>query len=294
MRRPVDPEMDQAASSGETFSEHRFIAYDKNVIFYRKVASQGQPKAILFLIHGLGEHGGRYLPSACFFSSLGIECWIPDLRGFGESGGKRGYTDGLWEYKADFKVLYGLAERAHAGVPIFLMGHSFGGLLTVLFLKQCRPVHLKGLILSSPLLGVALPIPIWQSLLAKTASLLLPTLTQNSGVKTEFLTHDPDMRLLREQDPLIHSKISARLYTEFLQGITEAFKTAPQIQTPMLILQAGDDRIVSKPKTQLFYQRLSSADKELHFYDGWYHELLNEVQRQAVFEKISGWLIKHI
>ena len=102
------------------------------------------------------------------------------------------------------------------------------------------------------------------------------------------------MRRAHSQDPLIHFRISARLYTQMVTAMSDSKSIAKNIHCPTLVLQAGDDHIVSKEKTIAFYGHLSSDDKRLKIYDGWYHELLNESERSQVFAQISDWIFQHI
>lgn len=273
---------------------HRLIAFDETPLFFRRAVPRDTVKAVLFVIHGMGEHGGCYTALGECLAARGIESWIPDLRGFGKSGGKRGHVLNLAEFEKDFAALFSLAEKTHRGAPFFLMGHSFGGLLAATFLMRCRLTGLKGFILSSPLFGISIPVPAWKTALARVASRICPSMTQNSPIPPEFLTHDPAMRRARAEDPLIHFRISARLYTQMTLAIPAALNTASLIKLPALILQAGDDRIVSREKTVEFYRRLSSPDKEIEVYEGWYHEILNEAERQRVFERVLAWISKRI
>ena len=276
-------------------NEHRFIAFDQTPIFYRKIVPTVPAKALLFLIHGMGEYGGRYAEFGEYLASRAIECWLPDLRGFGNSGGRRGFIRKMSDYEKDLEALIGLAERTHRGRrPLFLMGHSFGGLLASRLIEENRPLRPRGLILSSPLFGIAIAVPLWQKILAAVASAVLPSLTQNNRVQGDILTHDSAKRLSHARDKLIHFEISARLYTEMLRAMTQGLQMASQIHCPALILQAGDDRIVSREKTSIFFDRLSSTDKELKIYPGWYHEVLNEVERQKAYVQIEQWVLKHI
>ena len=275
-------------------TEHRLIAFDQTPLFYRKVVPVLPTKALVFLVHGMGEYGGRYTEFAEYLASCGIECWLPDLRGFGNSGGKRGCVRHLSDYENDLEALGTLAERTHRGLPLFLMGHSFGGLLASRLLEETRVLRPKGLILSSPLFGIAIAVPFWQKILAALASFLAPNFTQNNRVQVDLLTHDHAKRLSHARDKLIHFEVSARLYTQMQKGMSQGLEMAERIHCPALVLQAGDDKIVSREKTTLFYERLGSLDKEFQVYQDFYHEVLNESERAKVYARIQQWLLKHI
>ena len=273
-------------------SEHRLISFDETPLFYRRVRP-AEPKASLFLLHGMGEHGGRYLSLASFLAERGIETWLPDFRGFGKSGGRRGHLRHFDDLKKDVSALTALAAREGEPAAQFYLGHSFGGLLVSRMAALYPCVYSKGIILTSPLFGITIPVPAWQKMLGFAASKLFPSFTQNNRVRADLLTHDKAMCQSHNADRLIHFLISARLYTEMLRAISESQGLASRIHCPALILQAGDDKIVSREKTELFYKRLGSSDKELEIYEGWYHEILNETERTLVFERISDWVLKH-
>ncbi len=284
-----------AAPSGITYSEHRLIASDETPLFYRRVSPRGKPKAAIVIVHGMGEYGARYLMLAEYLAAMEVECWLPDLRGFGRSGGKRGHVERFSDLQKDLEGLGLLAHRNNRGSALFFLGHSFGGLLASSVAAYHGPsFRLQGLILSSPLFGIAISVPAWQRALASAASFVAPSLTQNNRVKVEYLTHDKSIYQAYTLDKLIHFGISSRMYTEMNKMIDSGDRIAQRIHCPALVLQAGDDRIVLKDKTVSFYHSLASEDKQLEVYEGWYHEILNETNRQAVFAKIGQWIIERI
>ena len=274
-------------------SERRFISFDETPVFYRVIAPEDAVRGLVFVLHGMGEHGGRYEFFARHLAAHGFECWLPDLRGFGKSGGARGAVRRFSDYEKDLEAVYALAEKNHRGLPFYWIGHSFGGLLVSRMAALHRMPRLKALILSSPLFGIALPVPAPLDLLARADSFLAPGYAQSSGVPEEFLTHDVAIRAARAADPLVHSRITVRLYTEMKKALSESLKTAASIPYPALVLQAGDDRVVSKEKTAAFYSALPNEDKCLKIYENWYHEILNEAGREKVFALVADWLIKH-
>ncbi len=281
---------DSAAPS--VLSEHRFVSFDKTPIFFRTLKPAEQPaKALLVIVHGMAEHGGRYLPLAEYLAALGVVSYLPDLRGFGQSGGKRGCLEKFSDYYQDLAVVQRIARERENFEQLFFLAHSYGGLVISCFLAENKDVPAKGLILSSPNFGIGIPVPAWRQGLAFLASKVLPDYTQSNRVNPVFLTHDLEICNQHAKDPLIHDRISARLYTELLSQISQIDKTASKIRTPSLILQAGDDRIVSRESTSRFFKYLAAEDKELEILDGLYHEILNEISRYSLFHKISTWLL---
>ncbi len=276
-------------------TEHKLLLSDQTPFFYRRIRPQeASLRAAVLIIHGMGEHGGRYLPIAEFLAARGFECWIPDLRGFGLSGGRRGFVNCLAEYEEDLRVLSYFAQRSTPNLPFFILGHSFGGLLAARLSTQVPRIRIHGVILSSPFFGLKLNVSAWQEILGQTASFLCPSFTQKDGIDSSQLTHDPLITKTRNQDPLIHGLISARLYTEMMSALKSVRSLAGSMEIPALVLQAGEDLIVSRSATESFFGQLASRDKVLKIYEGWYHEILNEIGRQDVFAEIERWMVKRI
>lgn len=272
------------------WSEHRFVSFDDTPIFFRRIKASGRFRAAVLIVHGMGEHGGRYKEFAEHLASKGFSCYLPDLRGFGASGGKRGCLRHFEDYFRDLSGVCRLVRSWEEDPRPFVFGHSYGGLVSASFLISDPPPETRGLVLSSPNFGIAIRVPLWRKMLAYTVSAFLPDYTQDNRVDRRTLSHDMEMLKRHEQDPLIHSRIGARLYTELNRQIGSSMKMAASIQVPVLVMQAGDDRVVSRPATEAFYEALSSADKRLKIYPGLYHEILNETTRQSLYSEIADWL----
>ena len=273
------------------WTEHRFIAFDETPLFYRVHSREGA-KAIAILVHGMGEHGGRYQHLGDYLAEFEIESWIPDLRGHGRSGGKPGHISHFSDLHRDLSALHSLIDKTRKGLPIFLVGHSFGGLTASSYLAYHPHFRVDGLVLTSPLFGIAVHAPWWKRLLGLTFSALWPSFTQANGVLASDLTHDQAILENYRRDAQVHHLISARLYCEVLSMLKQKKEIAGRIKKPVLVLQAGEDRIVSKKDTLSFYDDLKVDDRELEVYPGFYHEILNETVRQAVFSRIANWMLK--
>lgn len=244
-------------------------------------------------MHGMGEHGGRYEHLADFLAAAGISSLTPDLRGFGLSGGGRGRLRRLEDHHEDLSAALDLLSRQSGGRPVFMIGHSFGGLLTATYLSRFPARRIAGAVLSSPIFGIAVPVAPWRHALGLAASWILPDLTQATGVRPELLTHDADILREYAADTLIHHRISARLYRILTSTIARRADIARRFKQPLLVLQADQDHIVSRDAAVKFFHEALSADKELDVYPGFYHEILNETGRQKVFARISGWILSH-
>lgn len=271
--------------------ERRFISFDETPIFYKTLRSASEPNAVVLIIHGMGEHGGRYLPLAEYLSGIGIESLLMDLRGFGQSGGKKACVNRFLDYHRDLEALHLLISKTRKNSPIFILGHSFGGLIASSYAAFFTSAPLRGLILSSPLFGIAIPVPSWKSRFGLMMSYCFPDYAQTTKVNPKFLTHDEGITKKYEQDPYIFHKISARLYREMIKTINQKDAISKTLSLPTLLLQAGEDYIVSKGESLKFFDHLAAQDKELQVYEGFYHEILNEVKRAQVYSRIGNWVL---
>lgn len=274
------------------WSEHRFISFDRTPVFFRRLRVAGRPKGTLLVIHGMGEHSGRYKEFAEYLAQAGFSSCLPDIRGFGQSGGKRGCLRHFSDYFRDLNGVYRLLLAWEDARPPFFFGHSYGGLIAAGYLASQSAPACRGLVLSSPNFGISIPVPAWRHLLALVSSRLFPDFTQPNRVDRSTLTHDKSYLMRYADDKLIHDRISARLYTELVSRIRQAEHTAARFTAPCLFLQAGDDRVVSREANERFFWNLASPDKQYKVYEGLYHEVLNETSRHAIYQEIADWLSK--
>ncbi len=275
-------------------SEHRFISFDRTPIFYRTVSPGQKSLATVVVIHGMGEHGGRYVNFATYLASEGYHVVMPDLRGFGLSGGARGCVGSFEEYYRDLDAIVSVARQEFAHPKIFLMGHSFGGLVSFHYTVSRPETPFSGLVLSSPNFGISIKVPIWRHRLALMLAAIMPNLTQANRVNANYLSHDKKSVLKYRTDLLVHSKISAGLYRHLTRHMQSSIAAAKKLRVPSLFMQAGDEHIVSQPATERVFEAVLAEDKVLETYEGYYHEILNEQNSGIVYERVLSWLDQHI
>jgi alpha-beta hydrolase superfamily lysophospholipase len=247
------------------------------------------PAASIVLMHGLGEHSGRYQHVAAFFCARGFAVRAYDHRGHGRSGGARG--DVPQEDTLLDDAVQVIADWSHkmgpAAAPPFLLGHSMGGLFAARFaVAQLLP--LSGLILSSP--ALALPLSAPQKLLLKILSTIAPGLAVGNGLKRRYLSHDTAVVEAYRTDPLVHNKITARLLLAMLAAIAVAQRDARLLQIPTLLVFAGDDHLVDPAGSPAFFKGLKPGIGTLHCYEHLYHEIFNELDAKTVFTDVGNWL----
>jgi len=274
--------------------EH-FTSPDGLSIFYR-ICQADDEKARLVIAHGLGEHSGRYGNVAERLLPRGISIWAPDHRGHGRSDGPRGHVSSFYQYVDDLHTLVGHArEHLPEGMKVFLMGHSMGGLIALRFAARF-PEVIDALIISSPALGMPQkPSPILTGV-ARVLSTLRPAFGFPNGLDASKISHDEAVVRAYLDDPLVHTRVSARWFTEFIAAMDAANRSAPEMRNPILMQIAADDYLTSASASKRFFEAISAADKTLCLYEGLYHEVYNEKEQERirVLDDLESWLIHHI
>jgi alpha-beta hydrolase superfamily lysophospholipase len=268
--------------------EGRFRDHQGIEIYYQAWIPD-KPKAMLTLLHGIGEHSGRYTYLADYMTRRGFGVWACDLRGHGKSAGKRGHINRFDDYLDEIGLLIQMAMNRNPAKKVFLLGHSLGGLIAPEYAVR-NASQLTGLILSAPALRDKVEVPPAKAFLAKILSTLAPTYSTTTGLNPNLLSRDPEVVRKYVEDPLVHAVATARFFTEFRRAQDETMRLADKITLPCLVLQAGVDGIVDASATSRFYERLGSLDKTLKIYDGFYHEVLNEPDKQRVMNDAEVWM----
>ena len=257
-------------------------------IYYQCWLPKNEPKAILLVVHGLAEHSGRYINIANHFVPMGYAVYGIDHIGHGKSDGKRVYIEQFQDYIQTIKIYFDMIRDWQTEKPIFMIGHSLGGLITTAYLLKYEK-ELSGAILSGP--AIKMPdisqITIYTG---KILSLILPRIGLLQ-LNPDGVSRDPAVIDTYINDPLVYTgKITARLGAEMLKNMQEVTKHASNIGLPIMIMQGSDDKLVNPDGAQLLYDLVASKDKTLKVYDGFYHELFNEPGHEQVINDIKIWL----
>lgn len=259
---------------------------------YRQVwLPDDEPKAAVVLAHGYGEHSGRYGNLVERLVPHGYAVHALDHRGHGRSEGPRGHVGRFAELVADLHALRVRVEEAHRGKPVFVLGHSLGGLITVRYLLG-HSAGLAGAVLSSPALALAEEPSRFLQGLGRMLSAIAPRTSFQGNVRPELLSRDPEVGRRYAADPLVHRRASARFFQELTWAMRNADERAPEIMLPILILQAGSDGLVRAEATRRFAERVGSTLKEVHVYPELFHEIFNELEpdRGRVLDDLERWL----
>ena len=250
-------------------------------------------RAVVILSHGLGEHSGRYDWLARRLNERGLAAFALDHRGHGRSGGRRGHVLSFNEYLQDLDNFRRQVDARFENLPRFLLGHSLGGLIAARYAEEYG-AGLAGLILSSAALRVDVSEPAIKLALGRVMSKILPTLTLGNGLDPNMISHDRQVVQDYINDPLVHDRVSARWFTEFSAAIETVQERAGAISIPTLVMQSAEDKLVAPRGAPEFFDRLTVPDKTLKVWDGFYHEMFNEVERQKPLELTLAWLEKHL
>jgi alpha-beta hydrolase superfamily lysophospholipase len=258
-------------------------------IAWRRLEPDDAPRGIVIVSHGYAEHCGRYLPFAEHLASRGIAAVGLDHRGHGTSGGPRGHCRDFEEFVADVRTLVDLTGEWWPGVPRVLFGHSMGGLIALLYLVRHGDTVRAGA-LSSPAFALPPQGPRWQLAIVGLLARIAPRFPFTTKLEPDALARDPEVGRAYVADPLVHRRATAGFARAFTRAQQRALAEAATIATPLLILQAGADRLVSPEGAAAIAARLR-CPHELEVLPGYYHELLNEpvAERSRVLDLLDRW-----
>jgi alpha-beta hydrolase superfamily lysophospholipase len=259
-----------------------------------KLTYRAWPKAgadITFaVVHGLGEHGGRYARFAEGMARHGMGTFAVDLRGHGNSPGQRGHVDSWSQWTDDVSAFVRHVEGI-AGGEVVPLGHSFGGATLLSSVLSGKLPTSKRFVVSSPALKLKLQVSGWKLTLGPIASKIVPRLAMDNGLDAATVSRIPEVVEAYRTDPLVHSKFSARTGTEWQNATRDILARAGEITIPFLILAGSDDALVDPAGSQALHEQ-APAMSELHMLEGRYHEPFNDRGSDEVFQLIADWLRK--
>ena len=253
------------------------------------------PRGLIVIVHGLAEHSGRYHDTAEFFCANNWSVYACDLRAHGHSPNPpkagRVHVRRFSDYFLDVDAVVQLAREQHPDLPLFILGHSMGGLISISYALE-KPEGLAGVIISSPALGTHPDFspPLLLRILVGILSRIAPRVLVESELDTEAISRDPAVVKAYLDDPLISHKISARWYSELLKTMKKAHRNAGRLQAPMLLMQSGADRLVDPEGPVRWNRSAPEGLVDLAVWDGLYHEMFNEPEKDRVRDRVIAWL----
>ena len=252
-----------------------------------------EPKAVLCIVHGLGEHSGRYAHVAEFLNENGFSIFAFDLRGHGISPGKRGHTPSHEILLDDVEELLKYARAEYNDLPMFLLGHSFGGNIVSNYILKKNTGELKGAILSSSWLTLPKLPSKFEFAMARFLNPIFPSLTQSNKLSSSLLTSDPVINKSYDDDPLVFTLASIRLFLESYEAGLWAIEHTDRLKIPTLVWHGTEDKITSYAGSKAFAQN-AGEKAEFVSWEGIKHEALNDVSKDKVMAKLLGWMESRI
>jgi alpha-beta hydrolase superfamily lysophospholipase len=248
------------------------------------------PCATVLVLHGAADHSGRFPGITAALVRAGFQVALVDFRGHGQSDGRRWHVDSFQDYIHDLDAFVAkLSQDGVAGDRLFVLGHSTGALVSALW-GMTRGRHVSGFVLSSPFFDFALRPPVIKVLGAKLLRRVVPWLPISAGLEIRDLTSDEELQRWTERDPLYSRKTTPQWFDQVARALREVRQRAPEFEAPLLVVAAGADRIANVEATRRFFEAASSSDKRLVVYEGFRHEIFNEVKRDEPIREAVAWL----
>ncbi len=268
--------------------EDSFKSKDNTMLYWQGRKAAGDVRGVVCLVHGIGEHSNRYQHMAEFFARKGFHFSAFDLRGHGKSEGIRGDAPSYAALMDDIQSFLDYSGKKFPSLPVFIYGHSLGGNLVLNFLLRRHPA-VKGVIISAPALGLAYDPPKVKMLVGRVLSKVLPTLAIASDLDTSALSRDVAVVQAYVQDPLVHDRVTGRMAFGFMDAGDWALAHAEQLDTPTLLMHGSADKLTSLQASRRFAKKAGDIC-EFVLWEGFFHELHNEIGKEDVFEYVLNWM----
>ena len=258
-------------------------------VIYSRRYQVASPRAAVVLVHGFGEHSGRYDALIRHLCEHGYAVTVYDHRGHGKSSGLNGHIDRFTDYEDDLQEIMESVRKLQPGKKLFLIGHSMGGLVTLRYLSRAG-AQVDGAVISAPLLAIAARVPAHKLLIARIGAALAPRLRLANDIDPAVLSRDPEIGRAYAADPLVGKLVSTRWFAEAVNAMKGVKTDAAKITTPLLLMHGTEDRLAAIQATKEVYPLISSSDKELRILEGFYHELFNEPEKEELYHRVTDWL----
>jgi alpha-beta hydrolase superfamily lysophospholipase len=279
-------------ATSEARHEEGFLHSKDNLRLFWQRYAPAAPRATVAVVHGGGDHSGRYPALTTALVRAGFQVDLCDLRGHGQSDGRRWHVDAFGDYLGDLDAFAAHVRAGAAGEKVLMVGHSMGGLLVASWvLAEERQV--AGVVLSSPWLRMKRAPPWVKMVLGRLAGTVMPWLPIASGIALEELTADTELQRWTEADPLYGRATTPRWFVEAQRAQRELLRAAARLVRPVQVLVGMDDVIADPAAGRAFFEALGAADKQLRQYPGMRHELFNERERERPIADAVAWLAAH-
>ncbi|UCC52545.1 MAG: lysophospholipase [Anaerolineaceae bacterium] len=272
--------------------EDQFTCTGDTQLVYQCWRPQETTQAALVIVHGFSDHSGRYMNIVKGLVPRGMALYGYDQRGHGRSPGQRGHIDSFNQFRDDLLTFMHLVADQEPDIPLFLMGHSMGGLI-VLDFGLHHPQIMRGVIASAPHLSDPPVSPIVATI-GRLCSRVWPTFSMDAGLDTSGLSRKAQVVQAYEDDPLVHGKGTARLSTEVATIVAETNANAANFQPPLLIFHGTADSLTNPEASRRFYEEVPSSNKRYISYEGGLHEGHNDIHQERVVIDVAQWIEEQI
>lgn len=272
-----------------TRTERTFTGANATQIVYDTWIPDAEPRAVIVLSHGFGEHARRYDHVAQRFGDAGFLTYALDHRGHGRSGGKRVYLKDISEYTADFATLVGIADEEHPDLPKIVLGHSMGGAIVFTYGTE-HPADYDLMVLSGPAIAAQVGVSPALARLGKTVGAVLPGVPVQE-LDATAVSRDPEVVAAYRADPLVHQgKVPAGVARALLLVGETMPKRANGFTKPLLVVHGEQDRLIQASGSEHLVECVASEDVHLKVYPELYHEVFNEPERDRVLDDVIAWI----
>lgn len=266
----------------------QFKEFNGHRLFTQKWSTTNNPKGIILITHGISEHSNCYNNVAEELVKNSWDIWGWDLPGHGKSSGQRGYIPNFDDF---IDCLDFISREVHNqnAAPLVHIGHSMGGLITLKH-SLIKKSLAKAFVLSSPALGIKIPVPTYKDMMARLILRLQLPITLSNGIEYNSLSRDPSMLPKYKNDPLRHGKVSAPIYLGMVYSMAYAFQNAHKITGPVLFQVAARDELVDSDKTKELFNLIPEGKKQMHWYPDSFHEIYHDLNRREVIDDLITFL----
>jgi lysophospholipase len=278
--------------------EGHLSAPDGTRLWFERDVPDGA-RAHIVLVHGYGDHLGRYRTFRDAMLSDRFAVHAFDTRGHGRSDGTRGGVGTFSEYTDELGAFVALVHAQAGGAPLFIVAHSHGGLITLVWLggpgaDAARRFDLHGLVLSAPYLALAFAPPAWKTAPAVLLSRVAPSLPIPTGLASADLSRDPAWQRSTDEDPLYGRKATPRWFTEHTRAQQEALAGGARLGIPVLLMLPGEDRVASAVTSRRWFETLTTPDRRIREWPSMRHEIFNEIGKEEVYAETCRWISEHL
>ena len=267
----------------------------ENGLYYRHwpLEDNIKPKAVVLLVHGLGEHCQRYDHVASFFTKASYALCSMDLPGHGKSEGARGHIDSFELYQTAILELFERVKTLYPNTKIVLLGHSMGGLIATQLLLNHQDKFAAAMLSGAAIKSPQEP-PAWQVVIIKTIATFFPK-AKMLALDASAISRDSEVVRKYMNDPLVsQEKLSAQFLLGMTNSMEECKSNASRIELPLLIMHGSNDAMTAPEGSEFLFESVGSTDKELKIFDGLFHEIFNEPEKEQVFADMLEWMASRV